>query len=309
MRRFSQVLLLVVAVAGGGRAPAEPVSFAGPAMGTTYRVSLAAPVAGLAAGEVHREVDRLLARIDRAASGWREGSDVGRFHRAAAGAWVEIDAELGALLAVARRVHADSAGAFDVTAAPLVRCWRRDPPPAAAEIAAILPRVGMGLIEERPAAAGRPAAIRKTIAGVEIDLDGIGPGYAVDRIGERLVELGSANHLVELGGEVRAWGTRDGGAAWRVRLRAAAGTSRVIELASGRAIATASSGPGRAVVDPRTGCRVAGPARSLTVIAASCAEADAWAVAAVVLALAPDADGVVSVPPAPSTTAVPPAAR
>jgi thiamine biosynthesis lipoprotein len=77
----------------------------------------------------------------------------------------------------------------------------------------------MRLVESRPATTEAGAALRKSQAGVEIDLSGIAPGYAVDCIGERLLELGSPAHLVELGGEVRAWGQRAEGRPWRVRLR------------------------------------------------------------------------------------------
>ena len=167
----------------------------------------------------------------------------------------------------------------------------------------------MPLVELRPAAQDRPAAIRKRVDGVELDLAGIGPGFAVDRIGERLVDVGSASHLVELGGEVRAWGTRGHGNPWRVRVASSAEGGRVIELSAGKALATASIDAGRMIVDPRTGQGIAGPARSLTVVAETCGEADAWAVAAIVLDLHPDEDGLVRVPPAPSTTAAPPAAR
>jgi thiamine biosynthesis lipoprotein len=222
---------------------------------------------------------------------------------------------------VARRIHEASNGAFDVTAGPLVRHWREAQPPATGQttsqlsgrfshqLAAIRTRVGMPLVELRPAAQDRPAAIRKRVDGVELDLAGIGPGFAVDRIGERLVDVGSASHLVELGGEVRAWGTRGHGNPWRVRVGASAEGGRVIELSAGKALATASIDAGRMIVDPRTGQGIAGPARSLTVVAETCGEADAWAVAAIVLDLHPDEDGLVRVPPAPSTTAAPPAAR
>ena len=266
---------------------------------------------------MHRDVERLLARIDRAASTWRQDSDARRFNRAAAGEWVEIGPDLAALLAVARRVHEASNGAFDVTAGPLVRHWRGAQPSATGQLsgrfshqlADIRTRVGMPLVELRPAAQDRPAAIRKRVDGVELDLAGIGPGFAVDRIGERLVDIGSASHLVELGGEVRAWGTRGHGNPWRVRVGASAEGGRVIELSAGKALATASIDAGRMIVDPRTGQGIAGPARSLTVVAETCGEADAWAVAAIVLNLHPDEDGLVRVPPAPSTTAAPPAAR
>lgn len=289
------LLLLVVGTASA--CAAEPIPFVGPAMGTTYRVTLAEPIVGMTAGEVHREVDELLARLDRGLSTWRDDSDASRFHRSAAGEWIEIGHDLADVLAVARQVHDESDGAFDVTAGPLVRLLRDGVEPAPATLAAARRRVGMHLFETRPASDGEPDAIRALVEGVELDLGGIGPGYAVDRIGERLAELGSANHLVELGGEVRAWGSRAAAEPWRVRLRGVGQSDRTFDLRSGTALATASIATGRTVVDPRTGRMIAGPSRSITVHADTCARADAWAVAAVILDLERDADGIVRLVP------------
>lgn len=250
-------LLACALLVAAARADAEsPPTFVGPAMGTTYRVTLGGEISGLTQGEVHREVEGVLARVDRALSTWRADSDASTFNRAAAGEWVSVAADLVAVVAIARRVHDDTGGAFDITA-------------AAGTVA------GMHLVEMRT----RPPALRKARAGVALDLGGIGPGYAVDAIGERLVALGSANHLVELGGEVRAWGAPPSGGRWRVAIR---GPDEVWELAPGEAVATSTARPGRSPVDPRTGRVVTPPAPSATVRAATCAEADARAVATLV---------------------------
>jgi thiamine biosynthesis lipoprotein len=311
LHRVPQALGIVVAMLVASSAAAgERPTFVGPAMGTTYRVTLAAPIPGLSAGEVHREIEAVLARIDRAASTWRDDSDASLFNRAAAGAWLDVADDLVAIVEIARDVHRESQGAFDVTAAP--RVARAGATAASEDRAAVgLPPAGMECIETRSPAGGRPAAIRKTRDGVTIDFGGIGPGYGVDRIGTRLVALGSSAHLVELGGEVRGWGRPPRGAAWQVRLRGAAGdpeAERVVDLADGAAIAASTLRPGRSPIDPRTGRPVAGTARTVLVRADSCGRADAWAVAAVVLGLTADADGVVTAPPAPSTPVAPPAA-
>jgi len=110
----------------------------------------------------------------------------------------------------------------------------------------------------------------------------------------RLEALGSAGHLVELGGEVRAWGMRPDGTRWRVWLPAADAASgrssgQTLELAPGEALGTASCKPGRSPIDPRTG-RLATPSRvRATVRARTCAEADALAVAALLSGDADDA--------------------
>jgi thiamine biosynthesis lipoprotein len=284
----------------GLSAAAELPMLAGPAMGTTYRVTLAADIPGMTRGEVHRDVEAVLARIDRAASTWRDDSDVSRFNRAAANEWVTVSADLLTLVETAHTIHEQSDGAFDITVGPLVRLWSggaREPSDAA--IAQARGCVGMRLLETRPATTEAGAALRKSQAGVEIDLSGIAPGYAVDCIGERLLELGSAAHLVELGGEVRAWGQPSEGRPWRVWLRAAEGgdgKSREIDLGDGVALATSTCRPGRSPIDPRRGRPVGSSTsgRSATVRAASCAVADAGAVAAIVQGRLPDADGTIT---------------
>ena len=298
-------------------AAAEMPTLAGPAMGTTYRVTLAADISGMSRGEVHREVEAVLARIDRAASTWRDDSDASRFNRAAAGEWVAVSKDLVTLVETAREIHEQSDGAFDVTVGPLVRLWAGGVP-AAAVIAETRGCVGMRLVESRPATAEAGAALRKSLAGVEIDLSGIAPGYAVDSIGEQLLELGSPAHLVELGGEVRAWGQPSEGRPWRVRLRDVddgRGQPQEIDLADGMAVATSTCRPGRSPIDPRTGRPVASSSsassssgssgRVATVRAANCATADAWAVAAVVLELEPERDGTITMPEQPRSVRVP----
>ena len=297
MRPCAVGLWLLVA---SGAVAAELPTIAGPAMGTTYRVSLTADIPGMTRGEVHRDVEAVLARIDRASSTWRNDSDASRFNRAAAGEWVTVSADLLTLVATANDIHEQSDRAFDITVGPLVRLWSGGAlEPSAAAIADARRCVGMPLVESRPATAEAGAALRKSRAGVEIDLSGIAPGYAVDCIGERLLELGSRAHLVELGGEVRAWGQPSEGRPWRVRLRdvdAGGGQPQEIDLADGMAMATSTCRPGRSPIDPRTGRPVAsfsaGMSRRTAIVrAATCAEADAWAVAAVVLGLQPDRDG------------------
>jgi len=282
-------------------------------MGTPYRGTPAADIPGMTRGAAHRAAEGLDERIDRAASTWRNDSDASRFNRAAAGEWVAASKDLTTLVETARDIHRLSDGAFDITVGPLVRLWAGGVP-AAAVIAETRGCVGMRLVESRPATAEADAALRKVLAGVEIDLSGIAPGYAVDRVGERLLELGSPAHLVELGGEVRAWGQPAEGRPWRVRLGDSAaghGQPQEIDLADGMAVAASTCRPGRSPIDPRTGRPVAVASsgrsnRSATVRASDCAMADAWAVAAIVLGLESDADGTIT---APSMPAGPTAAR
>ena len=291
-QRQSAVLLILLLQAPLSLA-AELPTFAGPAMGTTYRVTLAREPGSRRLGELHRAVDRRLARIDRSLSTWRTDSDASRLNAAEADAWVEVGIDLDRVVRIAQEVHRDTGGRFDITVGPLVSWWRiRLAAASAAELVAVVPPArlvaltGSELLEVREAATGRPPAIRKQARGARIDLSAIGPGYAVDQIGDLLLALGSAGHLVELGGEVRAWGRQADGRPWRVAVavETADGLNRrVLALADGEAVAVAAAVPDRPVLDPRTGRLCSGPLPAEPITrAASCAVADALATAAVV---------------------------
>lgn len=292
-RQCRAVWILILLLQAPLTLAAELPTFAGPAMGTTYRVTLAREPVSRRLGELHRAVDRLLARIDRSLSTWRTDSDASRLNAAGADAWVEAGVDLDRVVRIAQEVHRDTGGRFDITVAPLVGWWRSRLAAASAdELVAVVPPpslvavTGSELLEVRGAATGRPPAIRKQADGVRIDLSAIGPGYAVDEIGDLLLALGSAGHLVELGGEVRAWGRQADGRPWRVAVsvETADGLSRrVLALADGEAVAVAAAVPDRPVVDPRTGRLCLGQRLAEPIIrAASCAVADALATAAVI---------------------------
>ncbi len=158
--------------------------------------------------------------------------------------------------------------------------------PTDEEVARTLARCGFDkLVLDR-----RAQTVRRTVAGVQIDLSALAKGYAVDRIDEFLQDRGSGNHLIEFGGELLARGTRAGAAAepsegWRIRLPGHHGRART---AIDTAYATSGgSEQNRAIddlivthlVDPRTGRPTADATGAVTVTADRCVIADAWATA------------------------------
>ena len=276
-----------------------PAPFIGPAFGTTYRVQCARLPAGRSRADLHRAIEEVLAGTDRAASTWRADSDASRVGDAPADEWVPVAPDLVTLVEVARAIHDRSDGAFDITVAPLVAAWGGGPPrwrpaeavvgpPADAAITAALARVGMQHVESRASQHPAGPALRMRVSGMRLDLSGIAPGHAVDRIGARLHALGSTDHLVELGGEVRAWGRRSDRTPWRVAVRTIDATvSRDVPLADGEALAVSTVRPGQSPLDPRTGRPPTHAARQVIVRARSCAIADAWAVGCLVLGSGP----------------------
>ena len=126
-----------------------------------------------------------------------------------------------------------------------------------------------------------------------MDLSGIAKGYAVDRLSAALTELGFAEHLVEVGGELHArgaWtlGVQDpsSGLATRVHRSFPVQDGGMATSGGYRDFRAADDGEDRYwthILDPRTGRPVERRAGSVTVLADSCLEADAWATALYVL--------------------------
>jgi thiamine biosynthesis lipoprotein len=133
------------------------------------------------------------------------------------------------------------------------------------------------------------------VPGVELDVDGIAPGFAVDRIAERLEARGERRYLIEIGGEVRGLGLSERNRPWRVAIeRPQPGRPvphRVLEL-DGLAIST--SGDYRSPLeiggqrhshtfDPRLGRPVRHRLAAVSVVDVSTARADALATALTVM--------------------------
>ena len=297
MTQYVAAMLLTIAplaaalAAQAAAAPPRMASLIGPTMGTTYHIKYWG-AGGESPPQVKRQIDRLLAEFDRQMSTYRVDSEVSQFNAAAAGQWFPVSHDTARVVEESLRYFNDTDGILDVTVPPLLRLWNfgggakqtaAPAPPSPEQIAAAQALVGSAALQARLA----PPALRKSADGVEIDLSSIAPGYAVDLIIEQLQRLDFANAMVEIGGEVRAVGARPDGRPWRIgveQVDAADGTlARVVPL-DNLALSTAGdyrnyrTADGRRfthIIDPRSGEAIPYRGASVTVIAATCTEADA----------------------------------
>jgi len=128
-------------------------------------------------------------------------------------------APLELLEVVARSLayNRETGGAFDVTVKPIVDLYKSrfdsGKTPTEAEIAALLPLVG----SEHIRFTGGDIALGRD--GMGITLDGIAPGYIVDRASEILSRHGVVNHLINCSGDIRTSGTAAKGKPWTVAIQ------------------------------------------------------------------------------------------
>ena len=271
---------------------------------------------------------------------YRETSDLLVINRLAAIGAAAVEERLFDLLLDAKRICEETAGAFDPTAQPIVSLWRkcRDETrlPTEAELAGTLARVGFEHVEfghpagatedgvrdggsgspphpdpfpdkgERGLLRALPATVRFTRPGVELNLNGIGKGYALDRAAELLAgaesEYEIRNWLLHGGhssvlarGEHFHPGTEGSVGGWPVGIRNPLFPDERLAtlLLRNQAMGTSGSGVqyfrvgGKRyghVLDPRTGWPV-DHLLSVTVLADSAAEADALSTAFFVMGL------------------------
>jgi len=230
-------------------------------------------------------------RVMRTMNTYDPDSEVSRLNRLGAGEAVELSPDTMRVLKESVRFSRLSGGAFDVTYAPLRTLWRAaqrdDRLPTEEEIRKAQEAIGADKLElsDHAARFSRPA--------MEVDLGGIAKGYGIDLAAEALLAAGCTSGLVEIGGDLRLIGHREGGEKWKVQTRdPRPGVHEPMYLRLADA-AVATSGDyaryftvqGRRlshIVDPRTG-RPVSDMPSVTVVAPDATTADALATAISVL--------------------------
>ena len=126
--------------------------------------------------------------------------------------------------------------------------------------------------------------------GARLDLSGVVKGIAVDAASATLSERGVANHLVDVGGEVRVAGAGPEGL-WTLGVDVPGATPDGTMPVTNTCVATAHRSPValpdgtevHKIMDPRTGRPSASKAGGAVVLASSCGLADGLATAAFVL--------------------------
>jgi thiamine biosynthesis lipoprotein len=274
----------------------EPVILARHAMATRFEMVLHGedPIALRAAGE---EALNEIERLENLLSLYRNTSEIAHLNSRAAREPIHVSPTVFRLLDQARCLSEETEGAFDITIAPLVRCWgfmggaRELPSPEI--VAEARAKVGMNLVELNPAT----LTVRFACDGVMLDPGAIGKGYAIDQAAETIREAGVTSAILHGGtSSIYAIGHPPDAEHWKVAIErpgenAEASKQRVAivplrdEALSVSAVWGKSFQSGGRVlghiIDPRSG-EPAGRAVQAAVAVASATESDALSTALLV---------------------------
>jgi thiamine biosynthesis lipoprotein ApbE len=291
-------------------------------MGTVFEVSAYASDKNRvekAFNDVLKEVNRL----DLLMSNYKEESELSKVNKNAASEPTYCDNELAYIIEQSLQ-HSDiTDGAFDITIGPLMKKWGffkgQGEIPAKEDLESVLESVSYKniIIEEKiKKSLFRDPSIVKTIffknPDTQIDLGGIGKGYAVDMATRILKGNRIRSALINFAGNIYAYGTPPGKESWVIGLQHPRKSEGLLSSFEIKDKAVSTSGDyekfftidGKRyshIIDPRTGNPVKDIV-SVTIIADNATRADALSTGVFVLGLdkgmelietLPDVEGVI----------------
>ena len=254
------------------------------ALGTFVQVKCSPTITKTELYDLVRNID---AEAKESMSIFEHGSQLSKINRNECDS---LDSHIAANLALAKRYYELSNGYYDVTVKPLTSAWgfaAKGEKCNNPNIDSLLEFVGFDKI------AITDHRITKSDSRIQVDLNSIAKGYVVDLVAEALSKRGVESYMVNIGGEIRCKGMNPEGSEWHIGIETPYegnfeqnSLEKIIPV-SNCAVATSgnyrryyTSEEGLKVchtINPKTGYSVLSNLLSATVVAPTCAEADAAA--------------------------------
>ena len=270
----------------------DPIQLYGNVFGTTYNI-----IYFDVSENLEEEISQLFTDVNKSLSTYIPTSDISRINNGEKG--VKIDVMFQDVFSKSKKIFKETNGYFDPTVGNLVNAWGFGPEKPlndlnAAKIKELMQFVGFDKVKIEN------NEVVKQHLETYFDFNSIAKGYGIDVIGRFLESKGIKNYLVEIGGEIRAKGTKPEGKQWGVDIENpnTDGTRSVFTFLEIKDKSMASSGNYRKfriaesgqkyvhTINPKTGYATESNLLSATVIATlDCADVDAYATAFMAMGL------------------------
>lgn len=232
-------------------------------------------------------------RIEHLISDWIPTTQISQVNQNAGITTVRVDQEVFQLIERAIKISKLTNGAFDISYASMDKIWKFDGSmkemPTEEAIKNSVAKVGYQniILNEKE------STIFLKNKGMKLGLGGIGQGYIADKIKALLIESGCKSGIVNVSGDIFAWGKQPDGKPWTVAIVNPINKNKVFATFPLEDSAVETSGSyekyvtfnGKRyshIIDPRTGYPAAGIV-SVSVFAKTTEVADALATGVFVL--------------------------
>ncbi|ANR80746.1 FAD:protein FMN transferase ApbE [Kosakonia sacchari] len=282
-------LLLLTGCDTGSKA--QPTVLEGKTMGTFWRVSVV-DMSPQQAQSLQQKIQTQLDADDHLMSTWKDDSALMRFNHSTSTEPWPVSAAMADIVTTSLRVGEKTDGAMDITVGPLVNLWGFGPDkqpvntPSQARIDAAKARTGLAHLTVINRAGEQ--FLQKDLPELFVDLSTVGEGYAADHLAALMEREGISRYLVSVGGALASRGMNAQGQPWRVAIQKPTDRENVAQAVvdiNGHGISTSGSYrnyyelDGKRIshiIDPRSGRPIQHALVSVTVIAPTALEADAW---------------------------------
>lgn len=292
-------ILLVSCVSNSSMPELKQTEFnqriSGNTQGTTYEIKLIDDNTFL----TKKEVDSVLHDFDLELSGYDDNSILSKINAKTLDVIPSNSIYFRACFNRSQEIASMTNGAFDPTIFPLVKAWgffsKPYKVPSDSVVNDLLKGVGyqqLKLVND---------SLKREEVSTTLDFNAIAQGYSVDVLKDFLLKKGFDNFYIEIGGEVFVYGDKEDNTPWYLAIDYPSKSNKqgeervaeaIIAIDENKAIAT--SGNYRKVfeyqgkvyghsLNPKTGKPAENSTRSVTVIANSCMDADAFATAFMVM--------------------------
>lgn len=261
----------------------------GMVFGTVYHIKYQSPV------DLHNEITATLKQVDNSLSMFNPQSCISQINN---GTTNKPDSLFIEVFNLSRSVSQLTDGCFDPTVAPLVNAWGfgkdKDATADSATIDSIMEFVGWKKIEFAD------GIIVKKDERITLDFSAIAKGYGADLVARMFETKGLKNYMIEIGGEIVCKGINPKGSAWKIGINKpiedSIQTQAIQSILSLNDCAMATSGnyrnfyvkDGKKIahtINPKNGHPIQRSIVSSTILAPTCAMADAIATAVMVMGL------------------------
>ena len=213
------ILLLI-----GCRTPSREVAlqryeFRSPLMGTLVSITMYAADYLSATNAASTAFSRIAA-LERMMSDYDPDSELMQVCQQPVGLPTPVSNELFEVLSKALQLARVTDGAFDPTAGPYVRLWRRARRTQTLPSTNWLAVAGQSVGWKKLRLDSRNKTVTLAVPGMQLDLGGLAKGYAADQALQVLKKLGITRALVAAGGDIAVGDPPPGKRGWRIGIAA-----------------------------------------------------------------------------------------